>query len=197
MARERADDYDQKVKLIKDAAAELFAQTGYPGAKLIDVAKVCGASKSMLYHYFPTKDDLLFSMIEEHLQEVLTALQEVDIMELPAQKKFPIFLKNFQRKSSETRQRNMVAMNEVKYLPKKMQNKLLKLEKQILDLIIKQIQFVNPKLDDSLYKAYAMLLIGMLNWTDTWYNPNGAITPEELIDRTTDLFLNGFMNAAI
>lgn len=196
MARERADDYDQKVRLIKDAAAELFAQTGYPGAKLLDVARACGASKSMLYHYFPTKDDLLFSMIEEHLQEVLAALQEVDAVDLPVKKKFPLFLQHFQQKSSETRQRNMVAMNEAKYLPEKMQKKLLKLEKQIVELVVKQIKAVNPKLDDGLYKVYAMLLIGMLNWTDTWYNPNGPIKPEELVERTTSLFLNGFMKVS-
>ena len=54
MPRERASDYENKTRLIKDAAAELFSETGYPGTKLIDIARACNVSKSILYHYFET-----------------------------------------------------------------------------------------------------------------------------------------------
>src|SRR5438874_2583900 len=63
MPRVRADDYDIKTQAILDSAAALFAKVGYPNAKMQDIAKACGATKSMLYHYFPTKDDLLFAML--------------------------------------------------------------------------------------------------------------------------------------
>jgi AcrR family transcriptional regulator len=76
MPRVRSDDYDAKTHAILDSAAALFAKVGYPSAKMQDIAKACGASKSMLYHYFPTKDDLLYAMLEEHLQRVIVALEE-------------------------------------------------------------------------------------------------------------------------
>jgi AcrR family transcriptional regulator len=76
MPRVRSDDYDAKTHAILDSAAVLFAKVGYPSAKMQDIAKACGASKSMLYHYFPTKDDLLYAMLEEHLQRVIVALEE-------------------------------------------------------------------------------------------------------------------------
>jgi hypothetical protein len=38
-----------------------------------------------------------------------------------------------------------------------------------------------------------MMLIGMLNWTEIWYHPNGSIKSQELCDRITRLFLAGFM----
>jgi AcrR family transcriptional regulator len=41
-----------------------------------DIAKACGATKSMLYHYFPTKDDLLFAMLMEHLERVVQSVEE-------------------------------------------------------------------------------------------------------------------------
>ena len=59
MPRVRSDDYDTKSRAILDSAASLFAKVGYPNAKMQDIAQACGATKSMLYHYFPTKDDLL------------------------------------------------------------------------------------------------------------------------------------------
>jgi AcrR family transcriptional regulator len=68
MPRVRASDYDTKLLGIVDAAAALFAKSGYSGARMSQVAEACGVSKSMLYHYFATKDDLLFFMVKEHLE---------------------------------------------------------------------------------------------------------------------------------
>src|SRR4051794_30105172 len=76
MPRVRSDDYDTKSQAIMDCAASLFAKEGYPSAKMQDIAKACGATKSMLYHYYPTKDDLLFAMLHEHLERVLAAIEE-------------------------------------------------------------------------------------------------------------------------
>jgi TetR/AcrR family transcriptional regulator len=36
-----------------------------------------------------------------------------------------------------------------------------------------------------------MLLFGMLNWTHTWYRPDGALAPEQLAALAGDLFLSG------
>lgn len=195
MPRPRALDYDQKMKTIMDAAAKLFAATGYPGARLSDVASACGASKSMIYHYFPTKDDLLFAMLKEHLETVIASLTAVRESAAAPREKFGLFLQTFIQKSAQSRQRNIVAMDEAKYLPKRMQNALAKREAQVVDLVIDQLRELNPKLAEPLYKPYALLLIGMLNWTDTWFSPKGPLTAEELVERITGLFLDGFSAA--
>jgi hypothetical protein len=36
-----------------------------------------------------------------------------------------------------------------------------------------------------------MLLLGMINWTHTWYRPDGALEPAQLAGLASDLFLNG------
>src|SRR5437870_4091679 len=76
MPRARSENYEAKSQAIMDCAAGLFAKEGYPSAKMQDVAKACGATKSMLYHYFPAKEDLLFAMLKEHLERVLAGLEE-------------------------------------------------------------------------------------------------------------------------
>jgi AcrR family transcriptional regulator len=194
MPRERATDYDLKVKVIKDAAADLFARIGYTGTKMVDIAKTCNASKSMLYHYFPTKDDILFDMMSEHIKDVIAALEEATLLDQPGPSRFTAFLRNFIQRSSQSRQRNMVAMNDVKYLPKAMQTKIFKLESQVIELVVAQLHVLNPNLAPNLYKPYALLLIGMLNWTDTWYSQRGALKPDELVNRISRLFLKGFLN---
>lgn len=191
MPRVRADDYDTKVRSIMDAAAELFSTTGYPGAKMQDIAKACGASKSMLYHYFPAKDDLLFAMLKEHLEGITAALEAVG---RESNKDLKGFTETFIQRSAQSRRRNMVAMNDVKYLPEDMQAILQKMQSNILDIAVKHLHAINPELPDKSYKSYALLLMGMLNWTDTWYKPNGALKPEDLVERISRLFLHGFMD---
>lgn len=193
MPRVRADDYDAKTQAILDSAASLFSKVGYPNAKMQDIAKACGASKSMLYHYFPTKDDLLFAMLEEHLEKVIAGIEEVSAQAGSNKDRFSAFVQVYAQKSAQSRRRHVTAMNDVKFLPKAMQTPLRDLETRVTDLVADMLRAQNPGLGDEVYKPYAMLLIGMLNWTDTWYKPGGKVKPQELCDRISRLFLRGFL----
>lgn len=193
MPRARATDYDAKAQAILDSAAALFAKDGYPGAKMQDVAKTCGATKSMLYHYFPAKDDLLFAMLEEHLEKVIAGIEEVCASPGTTQDRFAALVVVYVQKSAQSRRRHTIAQNDVKYLPKAMQTPLFALEKRVCDLIAGQLQLLKPGLPGHTYKPYAMLLIGMLNGTDVWFSPSGSMKMPELCDRISRLFLQGFM----
>jgi AcrR family transcriptional regulator len=193
MPRVRADDYEAKSNAIMDCAAALFAKEGYPSAKMQDVAKACGATKSMLYHYFPTKDDLLFAMLMEHLERVLHGVEEAIALEAPPREKMLALVHGYTQKSAQSRRRHMVAMQDVKYLPKPKQAPLIDLQRKLTDRVADLLREVNPGLPEEVYKPYTMMLIGMLNWTDTWYRPGGTMKPQELCDRISRLFLKGFM----
>lgn len=193
MPRVRADDYDAKSHSILDSAAALFARVGYPNAKMQDIALACGASKSMLYHYFPAKDDLLYAMLEEHLEKTIAGIEEVMAGSASRSDRFAAFVEVYAQKSAQARRRHVSAMNDVKFLPKSMQAPLRDLERKVTDLAADLLRTQNPGLPAGVYKPYAMLLIGMLNWTDTWYRPNGRIRPQELSERIARLFLRGFL----
>ena len=68
MARTRATDYDDKRRAILHRAARLFADDGYDRASMASIAADCGVSKALLYHYYDSKDALLFDVIGEHLE---------------------------------------------------------------------------------------------------------------------------------
>lgn len=195
MPRKRASDYEAKTRQIKDIAAKHFAETGYPAAKLGDIAKSCGVSKSMLYHYFPSKDDLLCSMINEHLDEILSSLEIFEGSRKPTSVLFNDFLVIFLQKSANSRQRNIVAMSEAKYLPKKHLKKIRKKELEVLTILSSLLKKLNPNVEEALYKPYALMLIGILNWTDTWFDSGGSLSRESLVEKVGDLFLNGFLKS--
>jgi AcrR family transcriptional regulator len=193
MPRVRSDDYEAKSQAIMDCAAALFAKEGYPSAKMQDIAKACGATKSMLYHYFPTKDDLLFAMLIEHLERVFQSVEEAIATPGHPRDRLMALVQTYTQKSTQSRRRHMIAMQDVKYLPKPKQAPLIELQRRLTDLVSGLLQQLNPGLPSGAYKPYTMMLIGMLNWTDMWYRPAGAMKPQELCDRMSRLFLKGFL----
>jgi len=193
MPRVRSDDYETKSQAIMDCAASLFAKEGYPSAKMQDIAHACGATKSMLYHYFPTKENLLFAMLKGHLERVIQGLDEATAAAGTPRDKLMALVQAYTQKSAQSRRRHVTAMNDVKYLPKAKQAPLIELQRKITQAVSQLMRELNPALPDDLYMPYTMMLVGMLNWTDFWYKPGGPMKPQELCERMSHLFLKGFL----
>ncbi len=82
MARPPNADGQRTRQAILDAALELFAEKGYFGTSLRDVAAMVGVRESALYNYFASKDALFTALIDadQHTKmERLSALAEVPI----------------------------------------------------------------------------------------------------------------------
>jgi AcrR family transcriptional regulator len=70
MLRERArkaEDKELRRRAIVDAARGLFAERGWAGFAMAEVAARTGLAKGTLYLYWPTKEELLLAVLEELL----------------------------------------------------------------------------------------------------------------------------------
>src|SRR3954470_1242023 len=95
MTRERAEDYEHKKQVILEKAAALIAQKGFDVATMMDVANACGTSKSHLYHYFQSKEDLLYAIVHEYITKQAADLARVLALPLPALERFSQFVESF------------------------------------------------------------------------------------------------------
>jgi AcrR family transcriptional regulator len=197
MSRVRADDYDDKKQDILDQAACLFAEKGFQSTSMIDVANACGASKSRLYHYFSSKEEVLYAIASEHTQSLHAELAAVATLPLPAEERFARFVTSFVQRAADSRHEHLVLMKDVAFLPDNRRNQLLKLEGKIVEVLVGLLEEINPGLlkPVKVKTPYAMLLFGMLIWTFTWYEKSGTMTPEELALRISKLFLTGFKDS--
>ncbi len=66
MARTRANDFEEKQHGLLLTAANVFATQGMEKASMAQIAQEAGVSKSLLYHYYPSKDALIFEIIHSH-----------------------------------------------------------------------------------------------------------------------------------
>jgi len=81
VVRQSAAAGDKRDSILK-AATKVFAQNGYFQSQVADVARVAGVAAGTVYLYFKSKDDLLVSIFERSMQEVLAdaraAIAEID-----------------------------------------------------------------------------------------------------------------------
>jgi TetR/AcrR family transcriptional regulator, fatty acid metabolism regulator protein len=67
----------EKRRAILHAAVKVFAEKGYHGCRIADVAKQAGVAYGLVYHYFRNKEELLESVFAEQWTIFITALRAI------------------------------------------------------------------------------------------------------------------------
>ncbi len=77
-SRSAGDAEPEKRRAILHAAVRVFAEKGYHGCRIADVARAAGVAYGLVYHYFRNKDELLESVFAEQWAILITALRAID-----------------------------------------------------------------------------------------------------------------------
>lgn len=194
MARSLASNHDDKRQRILDVAAALFASASYESARLQDVAAACNVSKSALYHYFPSKEVLLHVIISEHILSSVAELEAIAKGPGTSRERLTLLVRAMVKRAAERRHEHMVLTNDLKFLPPLQQQEIKLAQARALDFVIDLLSDINPHLMRRRRESasYALFLYGSMISTATWYRRGGGMTPNELADRLTEVFLKGF-----
>jgi AcrR family transcriptional regulator len=84
---DRSIAQQDKRKLILDAAIRVFAEHGYHGSRVGDIAEDAGVAHGLLYHYFASKDDVLRTIFVENWGELIGRFRAVEASDEPATEK--------------------------------------------------------------------------------------------------------------
>lgn len=187
MARPQSPDYDKRREAILRAAAQLYARRGFPGASVADLAKACGTSKSLIYHYFPGKDDILYAVMTSHLDALVEAAAAAT-RSGSAEEKLRKLTRAFMQLYVDAQDEHKVLLNELDNLPPDQRAEVVGKQRRIIAAVEALVRGLRPDADAL---PVAMLFFGMINWTHTWFRADGAIPAERLADMAVDLVLNG------
>lgn len=193
MARTKAADYDARRAAIVERAAELYAQRGFQGASLADLAKACRTSKSLIYHYYSSKEDILFDVMHSHVGALLAVAEEISLMPGSPKQKLHALTGAFMRLYAGAATRQKVLLNELSRLPKKRRTAIVAIQRKLIDIVQNILCAMRPNLAPSLGRPATMLYFGMINWTHTWMDPSGPEGPEQIAELAVKIYLNGFV----
>jgi AcrR family transcriptional regulator len=193
MARTRANDYDRKRQGILSRSAALFAEHGYTGTSITMIAEACGVSKALMYHYYSSKDAVLFDLLQDHLQNLVAVVESAARSAgKPAEKLFAIsaaLLEAYRGADAE----HQVQISSLKLLPPPQQEILKEMERRLVAIVSDAIADAIPSAAKKrhLLKPLTMSLFGMLNWHYLWFRDGKGITREKYARMVTALILTG------
>ena len=189
MARPQSPDYDKRRDAILAAAANLYAKRGFQGTSVADLAKSCRTSKSLIYHYFPSKDDTLHAVMAAHLDALVDAADEA-MQTGSTEERLRALTLAFMRLYAGARDSHKVLLNELDNLPPRQRAEVVAKQRRIISVVETLILDLRPDLNP-ITLPLTMLFFGMINWTHTWLRPEGRMSAEELAELAVNLMLGG------
>jgi TetR/AcrR family transcriptional regulator len=188
MPRRRAVSYDTKLEHIRDTAAGLFAQDGFSRTSMADLAAACNVSKALLYHYFDSKEAMLFDILQAYLGGLERAVAIDDTMAATARDHLRDLIRALLRQYREAGNTHKLLTFELPVLPVDQQAELRAAERRIMARFDIALAAAANKAGRTtpLDGPRAMMLFGTLNWTYTWFREDGTLSLDAYCELVTD-----------
>jgi AcrR family transcriptional regulator len=195
MPRGKAPTFEAQRGAIQRAAARLFADQGFRGASMADLARACGVSKALLYHYYRDKEHLLFDAADSYLDTLIGIVAEVRARGLPPARHFASLVERFMQEYEHSQAQHIVLVQDVKFLRQAERTRVVAKEREVVEAFAQAIARLQPRFRrKALRLPLAMILFGMINWTFTWLRPDGPLAYRDMAKIVTDIYLHGVTN---
>src|SRR5207247_9211692 len=151
-------------------AARLFAEKGYHGTSIGDLAEAMGVQKGSLYAHIESKADLLWEVAREGADAFHAALDGIPD-ELPATERIRLALRSHLRVVAEQLDVATVFVREWRYLDGEHRDEIVAERRRYEDRIRalfregRELGELRADLDDA---TAALLLLSAANWAYTW-----------------------------
>jgi len=181
---------DRRSELVRQAA-RLFAQKGYHGTSIGDLAEALGVQKASIYHHISSKQDLLYEAMREGAEAFHAALDAVPET-VPAVERIRLALRAHLRVVAGQLDVATVFVQEWRYLEDGRRDEFVaerrRYEERIRALFRegRDQSELRTDLDDA---AAARLFLSVGNWAYTWLSPSRDT--DELADRFFALLVDG------
>ena len=194
MPRTIAKDYDVKGSVILKKAAKLFADEGFDRASVSSIARACNISKANIYHYYKSKDDILFDILDKYLSELKNRIRNMPLLAESPEERLKATIIEILLAYQGADDEHRLQIESIKHLPKKQQDILLGHQRELVDHMSSLINEISPKVfevNKDKLRATTMSLFGMLNWYYMWNSRTDEAARLEYANIVSTLCIQG------
>ena len=175
------------------ASAQIIRQKGFHAASMQDIADAVHLQKASLYHHFTSKQEILLRLLDQALDLMTERVAAAFAQALPADEKLcqgmDVYLETMADHSALAsvllfEHRSLEPEFRRRHIPRR--DRFEALWREVIQEGVESGLFRDP--DPALS---AKVLLGTMNWTMTWYHPDGPLTMRQISDHISALFLNG------
>ncbi len=180
---------------IYEKAMELFIADGYDQTPLSKIAKALGLVKAGLYHYFSTKEELLFFIHERNLKrDLIPIIESAEKIKSP-EKRLSYLIREYTKASMARDATQRVLVHEVGKLSPEHRKIINQTWRRFFDLFRDSISELEAsgksKKMNKTFAAFA--LIGMCRWSFNWFDTGRKESANELCDTYEEIFFRGIL----
>ena len=196
MARPKSATHDFKRDEILDIAALCFAQSSYPAASMNTIAAAGGTSKARLYHYYDSKEAILFDLLDRYTQRLLALIGETEAAaqraNLDDRAALHELVRRFLQEYENSATRHVALLSNVQFLVDAQRELILARQRDVVSAFTRFLKRAYPeRLTAANQTAITMMLFGMINWTFTWLRPDGPMSYSAFADEVIAMLEKG------
>ena len=181
-------------------AAQCFADRSYPAASMNDIAAACATSKARLYHYYESKEAILFDLLDRYTQRLLALIAEAEAAaqrrDLDERGALHALIRSFLAEYESSATRHVALLHDTKFLGEQQRELILNRQRDVVSAVTRCLRRAYPeRLNAANQTAIAMMLFGMINWTFTWLRPGGALSYSGFAEEVIAMVEGGLAHA--
>jgi AcrR family transcriptional regulator len=185
----------QKTEEIYQVIARLFAYRGYHSTSMREIARELGMNQSSLYHYFASKQDILFTLMNDAMDDVLAILEEISSTDLLPEDRLNRVLSFYTQYYAGDQERLILLFNEMNSLNEEYRSILVGKQRQYVQLIKSILEELAAqgkiKQIDPAIATFAFF--GMVHYTIKWYHKDGPVSLDQLANAFVEIFTKGVL----
>ena len=185
----------QKTEEIYQVIARLFAYRGYHSTSMREIARELGMNQSSLYHYFASKQDILFTLMNDAMDDVLAILEEISSTDLLPEDRLNRVLSFYTQYYAGDQERLILLINEMNSLNEEYRSILVGKQRQYVQLIksILEELAAQDKIKQIDPAIATFAFFGMVHYTIKWYHKDGPVSLDQLANAFVEIFTKGVL----
>lgn len=194
MARTIAKDHNEKRDQILKSAAKVFADQGFDRASMTVLARECGISKANIYHYYDSKDAILYDILDHYLSDLRDSILGVSLDGLDANERLCATIHAVLGAYQGADHEHKVQMNAMSALPEDQQRQMRGYQRDMINFMGDRLRDAAPEVfdkDAEKLRGATMSVFGMLNWYFMWNSGAGTKARNDYAKLVCDLTLKG------
>ena len=189
--------FDRQLARVLEHAAHIFCDKGYEGASMRDLSRAAGMSLAGLYHYFESKEELLYLIQKHTFRTIIERLQQRLKTATDPEERIRIFIENHLDYFLANKEAMKVLTHEDDTLKNGRGAEIRAIKREYYKICLDLLEDLRKAKGLQFSPRLAVLgLFGMINWIYTWHNPRVDADAHALAEEMGDLFLSGVLNPA-
>ncbi|MDT7725699.1 MAG: TetR/AcrR family transcriptional regulator, cholesterol catabolism regulator [Actinomycetota bacterium] len=188
-----AGEQDSVPQRLLSHATELFAKKGFDRTSVQEIVEAAGVTKGAMYHYFDSKDDLLYEIYARVLREQTDQLEKVAVTEAPLRERLTAAASDVVVSTIANLDDNTIFMQSMHQLSDE-KRKAVRAERrkyhERFRSLIEEGQASGEFRGDKPADVIVDFFFGSVHHLGSWYRRTGTLSARQVGDHYADLLLD-------